>query len=161
MSRDGQPQGRPADENGAALATATRRKKATYPELLRWSPAPSGGRWGTGAFALVRDLVRIRRLRALRNAADAAATAWARRWWMSFAVQRATALSVAGRAWPAASRTSANVPALELALELADAAGPSTLHAASTVNDPRAGRSRCVRRCRTTPFGKRQKVKKK
>ena len=53
---------------------------------------------GTGALALVRDPVRLRRLctpPALRNAA---ATAWARRWWiqLSVAVQRATALSAAG-----------------------------------------------------------------
>ena len=55
----------------------------------------------------------------------AAATAWARRWWTQLfvAVQRAAALSAAGRAWPAASRASA----LEFVLDLTNAAGPSTL----------------------------------
>ena len=88
-----------------------------------------GGRWGTGALALVRDFVRLRRLRAPPALRHAAATAWARRWWtqLSVAVQRATALSAAGRAWPAASRAAADAPAFELVLDLADAAGPSML----------------------------------
>ena len=120
VSRDGQPQGRSADTDGAALATATRRKEATYPELLRNGPqrlvvlgSEVGGRWGTGALALVRDFVRLRRLRAPPALRHAAATAWARRWWtqLSVAVQRATALSAAGRAWPAASRAAADAPA--------------------------------------------------
>ena len=136
VSRDGQPQGRSADTDGAALATATRRKEATYPELLRNGPqrlvvlsSEVGGRWGTGALALVRDFVRLRRLRAPPALRHAAATAWARRWWtqLSVAVQRATALSAAGRAWPAASRAAADAPAFELVLDLADAAGPSML----------------------------------
>ena len=39
---------------------------------------------------------------------------------LSVAVQRATALSAAGRAWPAASRASADAPAQKLDLNLAD-----------------------------------------
>ena len=136
VSRDGQSQGRSADTDGAALATATRRKEATYPELLRNGPqrlvvlgSEVGGRWGTGALALVRELVRLRRLRAPPALRHAAATASARRWWtqLSVAVQRATALSAAGRAWPAASRAVADAPAFELVLDLTDAAGPSML----------------------------------
>ena len=127
---------RSTDTDGAALATATRRKEVTYPELLRIGPqrlvvlgSVVGGRWGTGALALVRDLVCIRMLRALPALRHAAATAWARRWWtqLSVAVQRAAALPVAGRAWPVASRAAAVDPAFELVLDLADAAGPSML----------------------------------
>ena len=127
VSRDGQPQGRSTDTDGAALATATRREEATYPELLRNGPqrlvvvgSEVGGRWGTGALALVREFVRL---------SHAAAAAWARRWWtqLSVAVQRATALSAADWAWLAASRAAADAPAFELVLDLADAAGPSML----------------------------------
>ena len=54
------------------------------------------------------------RLRAPPALRHAAATAWAWRWWtqLSVAVQRATALPGAGRAWPAASRAAADAPAL-------------------------------------------------
>ena len=112
------------------------RKRWLYPELLCNGPqrlvvlgSEVGGRWGTGALALVRDFVRLRRLRAPPALRHAAATAWAWRWWtqLSVAVQRATALSAAGRAWPAASRAAADAPAFELVLDLADAAGPSML----------------------------------
>ena len=65
LSREGLPQSRLADEDGAALAVAERRKQATYPEPLRGGPqrpvvlgAQVGGRWGPGAQHLVRDLVR-------------------------------------------------------------------------------------------------------
>ena len=65
LSREGLPQGRAADEDGAALAAAERRKQATYHQLLRGglqrlmvlgARAERGGRWSTGAQGLVRDL---------------------------------------------------------------------------------------------------------
>ena len=89
------------DENEAALATATRRKQAC-PTTRRTRP---GGRGPL--------VVRLRRLHAPLALCNAAATAWARRWWtqLPVPVQRATAPS----------------PALELALDLTDAAGPCTL----------------------------------
>ena len=73
MSQDGQPQGRSANENGAALAAAARRKEATSPELLRSGPQRLVA-LGSGVGTL-RDLVRLRRLRASPALRDAATTA--------------------------------------------------------------------------------------
>ena len=104
-----------------------RRTRSDPQRLVVLGSEVVGGRCGRGALALVRDLVRLRRLRAPPALRHAAATAWARRWQLSVAVQRATALSAAGRAWPAASHAAADAPAFELVLDLADAAGPSML----------------------------------
>ncbi|CAJ1348306.1 unnamed protein product, partial [Effrenium voratum] len=57
-------------EDGVALRTVERRKRATYPELLAQQPqrllvlgSESGGCWSDGALGLVRDLARCLRLK--------------------------------------------------------------------------------------------------
>ena len=64
LRRDGRPQPRAAEEDGAAIAVARRRKEARYPELCRPGPqrlvvlaCETGGRWGPEACGLVRILV--------------------------------------------------------------------------------------------------------
>ena len=71
LRRDGRPQPRAAEEDGAAIAVARRRKEARYPELCRPGPqrlvvlaCETGGRWGPEACGLVDRLVRLRALRA-------------------------------------------------------------------------------------------------
>ena len=89
-------------------AAATLRLNLPLP-LTRGVPADAAS-INTGAQGLVRDLVRLRRLRAPPALRHAAATTWARHWWtqLSVAVQRAMALSAVGRAWPAGSLSRSN-----------------------------------------------------
>ena len=85
LRRDGRPQPRAAEEDGAAIAVARRRKEARYPELCRPGPqrlvvlaCETGGRWGPEACGLVDRLVRLRALRAplaVRRAAERAGAA--------------------------------------------------------------------------------------
>ena len=72
LRRDGQSQPCAAEEDGAAIAVARRRKEAQYPELRR--PGPQ-------------------RLVAPQAVRRAAAAGWRRRWWalLSAALQRALA----------------------------------------------------------------------
>jgi hypothetical protein len=137
LARNGAPQPRAADEDGAVLRVAERRKQATYPELSAGGPqrllvlgAEVGGRWSDGARALVRDLVRLRAVRAPPPVRRSASAGWSRRWWgfLSVAVQQAVASTALGRAWPAPPQVgAASDPPLERVLDLADAAGPSRL----------------------------------
>ena len=88
-----------------ALRTAENRKHATYPELRRGGAqhlcalaAEVGGRWNADAHELVRQIVRVRALRAPPALRASASSAWARRWWgmLSIAVQHAVAGSALG-----------------------------------------------------------------
>ena len=83
-----------AENDGAALRVAKRRKRAAYPELARGGPqrlgAEVGGRWNGGALRFVRDLIRLRACRVPPTVRQAAAAGGARRWW--------SVLSVAGQA---------------------------------------------------------------
>ena len=123
---------------GAAIrgANAENRKHATYPELRRGGAqrlcvlaAEIGGRWNADAQELVRQLVRVRALRAPPALRAAASSAWARRWWrmVSIALQHAvgrTAL-LASSLFP---RSATNQqPALDHVLALAEPGGPSPL----------------------------------
>ena len=123
--------------DGAALRVAERRKHCTYPELARGGPqkllvlgSEIGGRWNTAAQGFVRDLVRLRALRAPPAVRAAASSGWARRWWgaLSVAVQLAVASTALGCAWPAAPVPGpSDGPALDRVLDLAADAGPSRL----------------------------------
>ena len=104
LKRNGLPQPHAADRDGAALATARRRKRATYNEVLRRGPArlvvlgsEVGGRWDDEALKFVSRLVRQRTRAAPRLLRKAAAAAWQRRWWalLSVAVQNALAQTLA------------------------------------------------------------------
>ena len=88
VSRDGQPQGRSADEDRAALATAMRRKEATYPELPT-VPSASREPWLSCAIPFASAGCAPRPLSAIPRLQPEA-----RRWWtqLSVTVQRATAL---------------------------------------------------------------------
>eukprot|EP00439_Symbiodinium_sp_Y106_P071144 s352_g12.t1 len=84
---------------------------ATYPELRRGGAqrlcvlaAEVGGRWNADAPELVRQLVRVRALRAPPALRAVASSAWARRWWgmLSIAVQHAVVVVRPQRYNPAA-----------------------------------------------------------
>ena len=78
----------------------------------------------------VRDLVRLRALRALPAVRRAASSGWARRWWgaPSVAVQLAVASTALGRSWPAVPAPAPGVgPALDRVLDLAADEAPSRL----------------------------------
>ena len=69
LTRLGASHPRASEEDGVALRTVERRKRATYPELLAQQPqrllvlgSESGGCWSDGALGLVRDLARCRSL---------------------------------------------------------------------------------------------------
>ncbi|CAE7472175.1 CPY1, partial [Symbiodinium sp. KB8] len=71
LTRTGHPHPCTVEVDGAALRVAERRKHCTYPELARGGPqkllvlgSEIGGRWNTAAQGFVRDLVRLRALRA-------------------------------------------------------------------------------------------------
>ena len=96
---------------GAAFQGAERRKRVAYPELSRGGPQKLlvlgrevGGRWSARAQRFVRDLVRLRALRAPPAVRAAASAGWSRRWWgtLSVAVQLAVTSTALGRPWPAA-----------------------------------------------------------
>ena len=79
LTRTGHPHPCTVEVDGAALKVAERRKHSTYPELARGGPqkllvlgSEIGGRWNATAQHFVRDLVRLRALRA-------ASSGWARR----------------------------------------------------------------------------------
>ena len=108
LTRTGLPQPGAAATDGAVLRVAERRKRDAYPELCAGGPqtlvvlgSEVGGRWSQGALQLVRDLVRIRAQRAPPALRQAAASAWARRWWsqLSVSVQQAVASTALGRAF--------------------------------------------------------------
>ena len=70
LTRTGLPQPCAAENDGAALRVAEKRKRAAYPELARGGPqrpvvlgAEVGGRWNGGALRFVRDLIRLRACR--------------------------------------------------------------------------------------------------
>ena len=138
LTRTGQPQPCAADVDAAALRTAERRKAATYPELQGAGPqklvvlgSEVGGRFNSDAHRLVRDLVRLVRLRSYRAPPAlraAAASGWRRRWWgmLSVAVQQAVASTALGQPWPQPPHaTSVEGPPLDRVLDLAEAEGPS------------------------------------
>ena len=71
LTRTGHPHPCTVEVDGAALRVAERRKHCTYPELARGGPqkllvlgSEIGGRWNTAAQGFLRDLVRLRALRA-------------------------------------------------------------------------------------------------
>ena len=114
------------------LKVAERRKRSTYPELARGPQrlvvlgSEIGGRWNEGSQRLVRDLVRLRALRA----PPTAAAGWARRWWgaLSVAIQLAVASTALGRPWPAAPQQGpSDGPSLNRVLDLAANEGASRL----------------------------------
>ena len=133
----GHPHPCTVEVDGAALRVAELRKHCTYPELARGGPqkllvlgSEIGGRWNTAAQGFVRDLVRLRALRAPPAVRAAAFSGWARRWWgaLSVAVQLAVASTALGCAWPAAPLPGpSDGPALDRVLDLAADAGPSRL----------------------------------
>ena len=133
MSWDANRKGVQRIQTGVALATATRgdvpgatSQRPPAPRRARLGGGRPLGHVSPGSRARPRSPPQAARP---ARSPPCSATAWARRWWtqLSVAVQRATALSAAGRAWPAASRAAADAPAFELVLDLADAAGPSML----------------------------------
>ena len=86
LTRTGHPHPCTVEVHGAALKVAERRKQCTYPELVRGGPqkllvlgSEIGGRWGTVAQCLVRDLVRLRGFRAPPAVRAGASSPWARR----------------------------------------------------------------------------------
>ena len=127
----------PCAVDGAVLQVTERRKRCTYPELARGGPqklvvlgSEIGGRWSTAAQYSVRELVRLRALRAPPAVRAAASSGWARHWWGAFsvAVQLAVASTALGRAWPAAPLPGpSDGPALDRVLDLATNEGPSRL----------------------------------
>ena len=121
---------------GIALRVAESRKRATYPELQRGGghrffvlAVEVGGRWNADSQALVRQLVRVRALRAPPALRAAASTAWTRRWWgmLSTAVQHAVGGTVLGAPWLVSKGAAACQPGLDHVLALAEPAGPSRL----------------------------------
>ena len=113
-----------------------RRKRATYPELQRGGgqclfvlAVEVGGRWNADSQALVRQLVRVRALRAPPALRAAASSAWTRRWWgmMSTAVQHAVGGTALGAPWLVSKGAAGCEPALDHVLALAEPAGPSRL----------------------------------
>ena len=121
---------------GIALRMAESRKRATYPELQRGGgqrlfdlAVEVGGRWNADSQALVRQLVRVRALRAPPALRAAASTAWTRRWWgmLSTAVQHAVGGTALGAPWLVSKGAAACEPSLDHVLALAEPAGPSRL----------------------------------
>ena len=121
---------------GIALRTAESRKRATYPELQRDGShrlfvlaVEVGGRWNADSQALVRQLARVRALRAPPALRAAASTAWTRRWWgmLSTAVQHAVGGTALGAPWLVSKGAAACEPGLDHVLALAEPAGPSRL----------------------------------
>ena len=122
---------------GIALRMAESRKRATYPELQRGGgqrlfvlAVEVGGRWNADSQALVRQLVRVRALRAPPALRAAASTAWTRRWWrgmLSTAVQHAVGGTALGAPWLVSKGAAACEPGLDHVLALAEPAGPSRL----------------------------------
>ena len=119
---------------GIALRMAESRKRATYPELQRGGgqrlfvlAVEVGGRWKDDSQALVRQLVRVRALRAPPALRAAASSAWTRRWWgmLSTAVQHAVGGTALGA--PVSKGAAGCEPALDHVLALAEPAGPSRL----------------------------------
>ena len=113
LRRNGRPQPRAAEEDGAAIAVARRRKEVRYPELCRPGPkrlvvlaCETGGRWGPEACGLVDRLARLRALRAPPAVRRAAEAGWRRRWWalLSAALQRALASTLLGGRWLSPAR---------------------------------------------------------
>ena len=107
LRANGHPQPRTAREDGAALVTATRRKRDRYPELLRQRlvvlACEIGGRWAAECCDLVRDLLRVRAPRAPPALRQASRAGWERRWWalLSCAQQNAVASTLLSQAWEA------------------------------------------------------------
>ena len=137
LRRDGRPQPRAGEEDGAAIAVARRRKEARYPELCRPGSqrlvvlaCETGGRWGPEACGLVDRLVRFRALRVPPSVRRAAEAGWRRRWWalLSAALQRALASTLLGGRWLSPARPAAQgEPDLADVLALAGPSGPSLL----------------------------------
>ena len=136
LTRTGYPQPCTVEVDGAMLKVAERRKRSTYPELARGPQrlvvlgSEIGGRWNEGSQRLVRDLVRLRALRAPPAVRSAAAAGWARRWWgaLSVAIQLAVASTALGRPWPAAPQQGpSDGPSLDRVLDLAANEGASRL----------------------------------
>ena len=136
LRRNGRPQPRAAEHDGAVLAGARRRRETRYPELA--GPGPQrlvvlacevGGRFGSEAFDLVRRLVRVRSLRAPAALRCSAAVAQ-RRWWglLGVALQRAVVSTLLGGAWLSPAQPAADAaPDLGDVLGLGDAPLPSRL----------------------------------
>ena len=121
---------------GIALRMAESRKRATYPELQRGGgqrlfvlAVEVGGRWNDDSQALVRQLVRVRALRAPPALRAAASSAWTRRWWgmLSTAVQHAVGGTALGAPWLVSKCAAGCEPGLDHVLALAEPAGPSRL----------------------------------
>ena len=102
----GEPQAHADSEDGAALRSAKRRKRTTYPERCGTGPqrllvlgAEVGGRWNSAARSFQRTLMRPRSLRAPAAVRRSIASGWARRWWglLAVAVQQE---AVGTTAWP-------------------------------------------------------------
>ena len=108
VTSEGVPHPRAEHTAGVALLTAERRKHATYPELrlgggqrLCVLATEVGGRWSRDAHELVRQLVRVRALRAPPALRACASAAWPRRSWgmLSVAVQHAIGGTALGAPW--------------------------------------------------------------
>ena len=136
IQRNGSPAAGAPERNGVALATASRRKHARYPELARGGPhhlcilaAEIGGRFDAHSQRLVKRLVTLRARRAPAAMRGAAAQGWARRWWgtLAVAIQRMTCSNVLG-VWtmPALPNADGELPKPE-ALQLAADPAPSRL----------------------------------
>ena len=125
------PQPRAAEEDGAAIAVARRRKEARYPELCRPGPqrlvvlaCETGGRRGPEACGLVDRLVRFRALRAPPAVRRAAEAGW---WWalLSAALQRALAPTLLGGRWLSPARPAKESPTSPMSLVMLARPGPA------------------------------------
>ena len=119
----------------AAVLGCDRADIATGIAGLEWGKYPFvlavevGGRWNDDSQALVRQLVRVRALRAPPALRAAASSAWTRRWWgmLSTAVQHAVGGTALGAPWLVSKGAAGCEPALDHVLALAEPAGPSRL----------------------------------
>ena len=136
VTSEGVPHPRAEHTAGVALLTAERRKHATYPELrlgggqrLCVLATEIGGRWSRDAHELVRQLVRVRVLRAPPALRACASAAWPRRWWgmLSVAVQHAIGGTALGGPWLLPRAAVGQEPPLDQVLALAEPIGPSRL----------------------------------
>ena len=104
---NGEPRGRSAVEDGAALSSARRRKARTYPELcgphsrarLVVLAAETGGRWSEEAHRFLSQLAKQRRGQFPHILRGRARQAWQHRWssMLACAASRAFALSLLDR----------------------------------------------------------------
>ncbi len=121
LGRDGRPRGRADRTDGLAIATAIRRKRATYPEFsssrrcrLVVFACEVGGRWCPEAIKFIRALAAARASSAPEVIRSSVAAAWARRWttMLQVAAQRAFAASLVGAPMSGTNNVAGNAPPL-------------------------------------------------